>query len=157
MKAQELAAILREEHNRPYGDFFYGIDLETYAVKLMRKAELLVHYRESEVLGIAAFYCNDLETLCGFLSLMWVSPEARGSGIAGELLDLIISTSEVRRFRCLKLEVLIDNHRAINFYRRHGFEVIDTKNEALIMGLELPRRQMDETSSPPRSTLAVGK
>ncbi|MCC5882191.1 MAG: GNAT family N-acetyltransferase [Halomonas sp.] len=141
MKAHELAAILREEHHRPYGDFFHGIDLEDYADKLLHKAELLVHYRESEVLGIAAFYCNDVETLCGFLSLMWVSPEARGSGIASELLDGIIRIMEVRRFRYLKLEVLDDNHRAINFYRRQGFEVIDTKDGALIMGLMLPRHQ----------------
>ncbi|MGJ7458827.1 GNAT family N-acetyltransferase [Halomonas sp. MA07-2] len=141
MMAHELAAILREEHLRPYGDFFHGVDLETYADKLLRNAELLVHYRGSEVLSLAAFYCNDAETLCGFLSLMWVSPEERGSGIACVLLDEIISVMEVRRFHYLKLEVLADNHRAINFYRRQGFEVIDNKNGALIMGMVLPRRR----------------
>ncbi|MGJ7457455.1 GNAT family N-acetyltransferase [Halomonas sp. RA08-2] len=138
MMAHELAAILREEHLRPDGDFFHGVDVEAYAEKLLRESELLVHYREGKALGIAAFYCNDVETLCAFLSLLWVSPEARGSGIARELLDGIISVMEVKRFRYLKLEVLANNHRAINFYRRQGFEEIDSKMGNLIMGLVLP-------------------
>ncbi|MCC5881464.1 MAG: GNAT family N-acetyltransferase [Halomonas sp.] len=141
MMVHELAAILREEHHRPDGDFFHGVDLEAYADKLLQKAELLVHYRGSEVLGIVAFYCNDVETLCGYLSLMWVSPEARGSGFAHELLDAVIRIMESRRFRHLKLEVLAENHRAINFYRREGFEVTDANNGTLIMDLMLPRRQ----------------
>lgn len=140
----ELVAIMREEHRRPDGDFFPGVDLKAYAEKLLRKAEILVHYRGGKTLGLAAYYCHDVESLTGFLSLLWVSPEARGAGIACALMGQVIGVLEARRFHLLKLEVFAGNHRAISFYRRQGFEVIGSNQGSLIMGLALPRSQAED-------------
>ncbi|WP_109808530.1 GNAT family N-acetyltransferase [Sphingosinithalassobacter portus] len=49
-----------------------------------------------------------------------------GSGIAAALLDTVVAGS--RGHARLMLGVKNDNHRAIGFYRKHGFEAVGTRS-----------------------------
>nr|WP_183486265.1 GNAT family N-acetyltransferase [Martelella radicis] len=51
-----------------------------------------------------------------FIGGLFVAPEAQGSGIGGRLLGHAFDLK-----RKLALEVYAANHRAVAFYRRHGF------------------------------------
>lgn len=52
---------------------------------------------------------------------VWVSPRARGSGVAIAMLDATIGWARARGFRRLLLDVGDANARAVAFYDRAGF------------------------------------
>ena len=50
--------------------------------------------------------------------------DARGKGIGGKLLDVIIDEAIKSRARMVVLETQSYNSKAITFYKKHGFEII---------------------------------
>jgi [ribosomal protein S18]-alanine N-acetyltransferase len=59
-----------------------------------------------------------------------VDPAAQGRGVGRALLRSIQSSMAVEQIRQVHLEVRADNSRAIDFYRRHGFEVTGLQERA---------------------------
>ena len=57
----------------------------------------------------------------GDLVAMWVDPVARGTGIAGELVEAVVDWAERSGVTQLTLHVTDGNGRAEALYRRHGF------------------------------------
>ena len=70
-----------------------------------------------------------------------VTPAWRGQGIAGQLLQRCFQTSTAKGATSVHLEVRPSNTAAVEFYLKHGFELIgrrpkyyeDTKEDALLM------------------------
>jgi len=52
---------------------------------------------------------------------MWVEPDARGSGVAGQLIEAVSEHARDHGASCLTLWVTEINRRAIVFYQRIGF------------------------------------
>jgi ribosomal protein S18 acetylase RimI-like enzyme len=59
------------------------------------------------------------------LIAMWVAPSARGSSIAGQLVDAVKSHALAQGHDRVFLDVAPDNLRAARFYEKHGFVFID--------------------------------
>ena len=59
------------------------------------------------------------------LIAMWVAPPARGSGIAGRLIDAVKAHAVPHGHERIYLDVAPENLRAARFYRKHGFAFID--------------------------------
>ena len=59
------------------------------------------------------------------LIAMWVEPAARGSGAADGLVAAVKASAIELGVDALFLEVAPENVRAVQFYRRHGFEFLD--------------------------------
>ncbi|MDO5619373.1 GNAT family N-acetyltransferase [Kocuria sp.] len=66
------------------------------------------------------------ETTLWFLSKFYVLAQARGSGVAGELMDSVIQDATVNGSTGLWLTVNQLNPRANAFYERRGFRVVGT-------------------------------
>jgi GNAT superfamily N-acetyltransferase len=74
-----------------------------------------------EIVGLAAGRAvPDLRYARQVIS-MWVAPEARGSGIAGQLVTALIDWARGDGASALVLDVAEGNHRARRFYERQGF------------------------------------
>lgn len=58
-----------------------------------------------------------------YLGTFAVHPDARGGGVAKQMLDRIILDLNRTGVSRLELTVLEDNPRAIAFYRKYGFEI----------------------------------
>ncbi len=58
----------------------------------------------------------------GWIEEIYVLPEARGTGIGGQLLQAAIERSQTLGWRALELEVVEGHERAAALYQRHGFE-----------------------------------
>ncbi len=56
---------------------------------------------------------------------LWVAPEARGRGLAGELIEAVAAWASAQGGRSLVLEVREHNAPAVALYRRHGFREDD--------------------------------
>lgn len=59
----------------------------------------------------------------GRVLLFAVDPEWQGRGVGRTLLRSLQQSMTLEDVRQVELEVRADNHRAIDFYQRHGFEV----------------------------------
>ena len=88
--------------------------------------------RPSGMAGLLAHEAVNLRHK-GVLFGMYVRESERGSGLAEEILAMIVDVAR-ERVEQLQLSVATTNHRAIRFYRRLGFEAYATEPKALKLG-----------------------
>ncbi|MCC5881999.1 MAG: GNAT family N-acetyltransferase [Halomonas sp.] len=155
MTTTELIHMMQVEGERFKPGFWHDVDLKDYASKLLNRAEIRFHYSEGNCQGFIAYYCNDKESRCGYISLVLVAHTAQGTGLAGELLEHVIDAMERRKFTRVRLQVDHDNPRAINFYKRHGFELVDARNDMWTMERKLSST-MGKAENTPHGT-SVGE
>lgn len=96
---------------------------EAYAEKLFRLADVYVGEENGDVFGIAVFYANDIQTRRAYISLIGVKDHAQGKGLGYWLLTQCQQVCYDRGMKHISLEVDCDNHNAISFYQRNGFEL----------------------------------
>jgi GNAT superfamily N-acetyltransferase len=70
---------------------------------------------------VAAFVADDPATV--HLVAMWVDPAARGTGVAGELVEAVVGWARDRGAARVALNVEAGNDRALRLYERCGFTV----------------------------------
>lgn len=57
-----------------------------------------------------------------YIGFMYVEPEYRGKGIADKILDALKQWSASQRINEIRLEVYVENGRAIKVYEKAGFQ-----------------------------------
>jgi ribosomal protein S18 acetylase RimI-like enzyme len=82
----------------------------------------------------------------GFLDILYIAPEARGSGVAAELVREAASALRDRGAEVLELEVLQSNERARAVYEHWGFSPVESTLAAPIEGLV---RRLDSATGGP--------
>lgn len=75
----------------------------------------------SQLLGLAVGIPDPEEAGCAELVGMWVDPEARGSGLAVALVDLVLDWAAAQARPRVRLLVPEGNERATALYRKLGF------------------------------------
>lgn len=105
---------------------------EDYADKLSKKAEVVKSIIEGNSCGILVYYKNDQQNQVAYISLIGVLEEYRGKNVADLLLEYCQSDARQAGMTKIKLEVDIDNCRAIAFYRKKGFEKVGNAGEQSI-------------------------
>ena len=87
---------------------------ERWCNELLPKSKAVVAERDDTLIGFVT-----IEPATGYLDQIVVAPEAWGTGIAEDLL------TEAKRLSPGRIDLLVntDNHRAVRFYRKHGFEI----------------------------------
>jgi len=80
-------------------------------------------WRDGEPVGMVASFAEGGQDPPGSWHLvgMWVSPEARGSGVADQLVQAVAGHARAAGSARLTLWVADGNARAMAFYRRLGF------------------------------------
>lgn len=101
-------------------------EVEAYADKLQTAARFEVVRKGNVLLGLIAYYANDLSTRQAFITLVSVAPSARKCGIAGALLGAVIDRVRGEGFNSIALKVLIGNQAAKALYAKHKFRVMAT-------------------------------
>jgi GNAT superfamily N-acetyltransferase len=82
----------------------------------------------------------------GFLDILYVTPEARGTGVAADLVREAASALRNRGAEVLELEVLQSNERAHGIYERWGFSPVELTLAAPIDALV---RRLDAVAGGP--------
>lgn len=69
-----------------------------------------------------------------WINTIWISPEMRNQGLGTLLLDCSAYIAEGRGLKKISLHCWADNEKAISFYERNQFEVVEQKDA--LAGLE---------------------
>lgn len=102
---------------------------DEYADKLSSCANVIVCKVRNEIAGILVYYANDLINKTAYISLIGVCAKWQGKAISSALLGYCIRESLLQKMHFIKLEVDLDNSRAIRFYLKNGFEKCDNNGE----------------------------
>jgi ribosomal protein S18 acetylase RimI-like enzyme len=84
-----------------------------------------IAFSDTLPVGIAALYRLDGQEGVGELLQVWVSPECRGAGVAGDLMDAVFQWARENHFQRIIAGVNKENPRALKFYIRYGFTETD--------------------------------
>jgi len=109
------------------------VDLAKYSTKIFDYAVTFEAWEESEIIGLIAAYFNDDKSKKGFITNVSVIPDRNNKGIAGNLINMVKDYASKNSFEILQLEVHLQNIKAIEFYLKKGFEIIDKKEESIDM------------------------
>ena len=105
-------------------------------------AEAVIAERDGVALGMALFFHN-FSTWTGWKGLyledLYVTPEARGSGVGGALLRHLARIAVDRGCTRFEWAVLDWNERAIEFYRSMGAEAMDEWTVNRVSGAALTK------------------
>jgi ribosomal protein S18 acetylase RimI-like enzyme len=122
LKALRLAALI--DSPTAFGVSYAAIAMDSEQQWRARASShteprFLLAFAEGRAVGMI----GDVVDLHGQFNLiaMWLQPDARGSGIAGELVEAVKTRAVARQYDRVVLSVSPDNLRAANFYRKHGF------------------------------------
>lgn len=58
-----------------------------------------------------------------------VHPDFQGKGLGKMLMDFCLKNLKEEDVKCVYLDVAVNNTKAIEFYRRYGFDIIYTRKE----------------------------
>ena len=109
--------------------------------QLAKKYSLIAEFYLVEIdgkeAGFIAFYANDTATNTGFISMIVVHSPFQGLGIGSILMDLAISVCKLRGLTRLRLEVDVHNDRAMQFYERNGFSVLQNNGRSAILSKDI--------------------
>lgn len=97
-------------------------NLYEYVNKLKKSATFFEAYNDNTLVGLIAVYLNNYETKVAFISSVIVSVDYQGKGISNILLKSAIETAISKSFIRIKLEVFKNNTKALNLYKKFGFE-----------------------------------
>ncbi len=107
------------------------VSLDNYAKKITENAILFEGWAEEKLVGMVAMYLNDDNH--GYITNVSVYKEFGGKGIAKQIFVNLIGYSKLNNISELKLEVNSINFVAINLYKYFGFEILEEKNNQIIM------------------------
>ena len=95
---------------------------QAYYEKVCKNATFLVARDRKEVCGFCAFYDNDMETKCAYITLIAVDSSWQAKGIGRRLVMKTIERACQNGMKMIRLEVAKENFPAISFYEKCGFQ-----------------------------------
>jgi ribosomal protein S18 acetylase RimI-like enzyme len=103
----------------------------------MRRSQRLLALRDDEALGVVSVGSeNTADDAVGELFGLWVSPDARGTGVARRLLEAAARAARESHMKHLVYWVGTDNGRAVAFASSFGFRPTDNRRPMRIRGLD---------------------
>lgn len=105
-----------------------SINLDTYLSKIENFAMFHSTFSQNSLHGFIAFYANDSQNYCGFITMIIVSEQHRGNGVATCLITSACNTMLTLGMKECCLEVQKYNLSAINLYKNLGFTIVDKKS-----------------------------
>ena len=98
-----------------------------------------IAFSDDVPIGITALYRLEDKAEVGEVLQMWVSPEYRGTSIAWDLMVAIFMWASENNFRRIIAGVTNVNARALKFYTKYGFSIIDKSSSSDSDGVSLAK------------------
>jgi len=95
------------------------------AGKIPTDKQVLGLHRDGEMVGVVDLLRGYPSPTDWYIGLLLLAPEVRGVGLGTSVVEEIVERVTVEGGRTLHLIVREDNPRAVTFWQRRGFEVVD--------------------------------
>ncbi len=118
------------------------IDIDAYAVKIVRQATLFEAWHGAELAGLVAAYLDKVAARTGFVTNVSVVGAHRGAGLAATLMSRCIAHAKAAGLGQLVLEVSDRNGAALELYRKLGFKPASGDTDDIRMRLDLTETQV---------------
>lgn len=96
-------------------------NLNEYADKLFKNAIVISLLYNNDIIGFAAFYCNDNVNKTAFLSQIGVLNKFKSKGYGTLLIKKAEDLSKANNMEKMRLEVYNNNSKGIYFYKKNGY------------------------------------
>ena len=105
--------------------------MEEYAKKLSKNASFVIVEENEEIIGFVAYYTN---TEGGFVYIpqIWVYDPYQRKGIGSAMIDVLLG-SIPNNIQSIRLEVRKNNQRALSFYLKKQYCVIEENEDKYLM------------------------
>ena len=100
-------------------------DLEDLAQKVIDRGYIVAVQEGERLLSAAFFYCNDVETEIGYLSVLATLPECRGMGYANAVISEMERIAKEQGMRRMQLYTYRSNKGAVDFYIKNGYRIAE--------------------------------
>ena len=94
--------------------------LADYIAKLLKFGRVVAVCENEDIVGMAGFYCNDLESRTGFFSILAVKASFRKLGLGKTLVEAVLRTAYEAGMKRVRLETSA-HAVAFAFHERMGF------------------------------------
>jgi ribosomal protein S18 acetylase RimI-like enzyme len=111
------------------------VDVDDYSLKIFNKALRYEFFKDLNLIGLLAVYVNKDNK--GFITNLSVDGSCKGFGLGKKLLDFGVLDLKKRGVQKIDLEVFKFNQKAVNFYLKNQFEIINSTDEKIEMRLTL--------------------
>mgnify|MGYP003120109117 CR=1 FL=1 len=119
------------------------VNLTEYSNKIYSKAKRFEKFHKKELIGLIAAYDDNLNKV-GFITNVSVNKEYYGKGLADSLLNKCVEYFIKKKYDSINLEVFEENKKAIIFYRKHNFKIIENDKEKIITMSKKLNRDYDK-------------
>ena len=120
------------------------VEINGYAKKIANNAIRFEAWSSSNLVGLVAVYCNDLENHIAFITSVNVRTEWIGNGVAINLMSYCLEYMKGLGVKQINLEVAADNLPAIRLYEKSGFVLYNTTPPFMTMRLYLKSEEEHE-------------
>ncbi|MGB3257013.1 MAG: GNAT family N-acetyltransferase [Ornithinimicrobium sp.] len=111
----------------------------------MRRSQRLLAERAGQAMGVVSVGSeNTADDAVGELFGLWVSPDARGTGVARRLLEAAARAARESEMKHLVYWVGTDNGRAVAFASSFGFRPTDNRRPMPIRGVDVEDEDAEE-------------
>ena len=96
-----------------------------------------IAFSEDSPIGMAALYRREDDAEIGEVLQVWVSAKYRGTKVAWDLMDAIFKWASENNFRRIIAGVTKGNARAVKFYDKYGFSLMEETAEGVYLVKEI--------------------
>ena len=100
------------------------VNIQEYLAKLERYAEILLAINGNGILGVMAFYCNNVTEGLAYITYLAVQRNCRGKGIGEKLLMKCIDMAKAAGMKSMQTRTWKGNYPVIALYEKYGFRKI---------------------------------
>ena len=124
---EKIYPIYMDKTVNPYMDFPLMSKEDFFPLFKKFVDELLVHEKGDDILVLVSIKILPFRNShVAYIDKLAVNPDFQNSGLGRELFDLIIPQLKEKGIKRLDLRVESDNHNAIKFYQKIGFQIEGT-------------------------------
>lgn len=130
LSKSEVIDLFNRFDESSYVPFHKDIDFETYGEKLSRYALFVIAKEKDLQMGFIAYYLNTEDNFV-YIPQFVVHTDGRHQGLGHKMLLSLMQS--VESFSEIRLEVLLGNEKAWNFYKREGFSLLNEKEKRSLL------------------------
>lgn len=108
--------------------FSDSVNLDAYAHKLYAHSNTLSAHHRERLVGLLCFYANTGDGV-SFIPYVCVLTEFQGGAVAERLFLFFEEKLKELGYTQAKLEVFKQNKRALRFYQKQGFRILEEQND----------------------------